>query len=155
MLPFIAMTVFSALGGLLSDALCKTHGKRVGRCGVAGIGMLLAAIFVAVATQVADARIAALVLTGGAGALYLAQSGYWALSADIGGRAAGSVSGLMNMGAQVGGIVTASLTAIVADHFGWTASFLAAALVSLVGALAWIFINPHHQLRGRDMSPDQ
>jgi ACS family glucarate transporter-like MFS transporter len=155
MLPFIAMTIFSTLGGFFSDKLCTAVNRKVGRCGVAGVGMFLAAIFVAAATQVADARTAALVLTCGAGSLFLAQSAYWALSADMGGRFAGSLSGLMNMGAQAGGFVTAIATAKVATEFGWTASFIAAAVVCLVGAIAWIFINPHHQLRGQEAPPAQ
>jgi ACS family glucarate transporter-like MFS transporter len=147
MLPFIAMTVFSTLGGLLSDRLVVRYGKRVGRCGVALAGMLLAGLFVALATQVADARVASVVLAGGAGALYLAQSAYWALSADIGKQSAGVVSGIMNMGAQLGGVVTASATALVAHRFGWTASFLSAGAICVLGALCWAFINPHHELR--------
>jgi ACS family glucarate transporter-like MFS transporter len=86
-LPFIAMALASWLGGLTSDKLIGITGKRFARCGVAGLSLLAASIFVFIATQVADARIAALVLAGGAGALYFAQSAYWALSADIGGRA--------------------------------------------------------------------
>lgn len=151
-LPFIAITVFSTFGGVLSDWLCKRTNKRLGRCGVAGVGMLLAAIFVAVATQVADAKLAALILTGGAGALYLAQSAFWALSADIGGKSAGSVSGLMNVGPGLGGVLTAYTTAKIAEY-SWTASFLVAAAVCLAGAIAWMFINPHHQLRTRDAAP--
>jgi ACS family glucarate transporter-like MFS transporter len=146
MLPFVAMTVFSTLGGILSDGLTARFGKRVGRCAVAGLGMTAAALFVALATQVADARLASLVLAGGAGALYVAQSAYWALSADMGGRASGAVSGLMNMGAQLGGVVTASTTALIAHQFGWTASFLSAAAVCLAGALAWIFVDPDHRI---------
>ena len=153
-LPFIAITVFSTFGGLLSDWLCKRSSKRAGRCGVAGVGMLLAAIFVAVATQVADAKLAALILTGGAGALYLAQSAFWALSADIGGKSAGAVSGLMNVGPGLGGVVTAYTTAKIAEY-SWTASFLVAAAVCLAGAIAWLFINPHHQLRGVQAAPEQ
>jgi ACS family glucarate transporter-like MFS transporter len=146
MLPFLAMTIASTLGGLLSDSLSARFGKRLGRCGVAGLGMAAAALFVALATQVADARLASVVLAGGAGALYAAQSAYWALSADMGGRASGAVSGLMNMGAQLGGVVTASTTALIAHRFGWTASFLAAAAVCLLGAVAWIFVDPNHEL---------
>jgi ACS family glucarate transporter-like MFS transporter len=145
MLPFIAMAVASPLGGWLGDRLSKTN-KRLGRCGVAGFGLCLASVFVAAATQVADARLASLVLAGGAGALYLSQSAFWAMSADIGRRSAGSVSGVMNMGNQIGGVLTASLTAYLATQFGWTFSFLVAAAVCLVGGLAWFFVDPHHSL---------
>lgn len=150
MLPFIAMTVFSILGGVVSDHLERRHGPRVGRCVVAGIALIVASLFVAAATQVASATLASLILAGGAGSLYVAQSAYWTLSANIGGRSAGAVSGIMNMGAQIGGVVTASSTAIIADAFGWTVSFLAAAVICLIGGLLWFTINPDHVLEGRN-----
>jgi MFS transporter, ACS family, glucarate transporter len=113
------------------------------------VSLFVASIFVFIATQVADARVAALVLAGGAGALYFAQSAYWALSADVGGSSAGLLSGIMNMGAQTGGIVTASLTPVIAQAFGWTASFGAAAAMCLVGAGLWLLVDPHHALKSR------
>jgi ACS family glucarate transporter-like MFS transporter len=145
-LPFVAMAVASSLGGLISDALIQRYGARVARCGLAGLSMLAASGFVWWATQVSDARLAALVLAGGAGALYLAQSAFWAISADVGGASAGAVSGVMNMGSQIGGVVTASLTPYIAAAFGWTASFVFAAAVCLAGAVLWLFINPGHEL---------
>lgn len=148
-LPFVAMALASSLGGLVSDKLVGIVGKRAARCGTAGISLLAASIFVWTATQVADARVAALVLAGGAGALYFAQSAFWALSADLGGASAGVVSGIMNMGSQVGGIVTASLTPVIANAFGWTASFAVAAVICLIGAALWLIVNPYHTLKVR------
>jgi ACS family glucarate transporter-like MFS transporter len=148
-LPFVAMALASSLGGLVSDKLVGVVGKRAARCGVAGASLAAASVFVWLATQVADARLAALVLAGGAGALYFAQSAFWAISADVGGPSAGLVSGIMNMGCQLGGVVTAALTPVIANSFGWTASFAAAALVCLVGAVGWIFVDPFHVLEPR------
>jgi ACS family glucarate transporter-like MFS transporter len=151
-LPFVAMALASSLGGLTSDKLVKRVGKRVGRCGVAGASLFTASTFVWVATQVQDARVAALVLAGGAGALYFAQSAFWALSADIGGPSAGLVSGIMNMGSQIGGVCTAALTPVIAGSFGWTASFVAAAAICMVGAIAWAFVDPFDVLVPRSTS---
>jgi MFS transporter, ACS family, glucarate transporter len=145
-LPFVAMALASSLGGLFSDRLLRVAGKRVARCGVAAASLLVASVFVWVATQVADARVAALVLAGGAGALYFAQSSFWAMSADIGGEAAGTVSGVMNMGSQIGGAVTAYITPVIANAYGWTASFATAAVICVCGAAAWLFIEPFHVL---------
>jgi ACS family glucarate transporter-like MFS transporter len=149
-LPFIAMALTSSFGGLFSDWLAQRYGKRIGRCGVAFAGLTIASGLVWMGTQVEDARNAAMILAGGAGALYLAQSAFWAVSADIGRQSAGSLSGVMNMGAQTGGIVTASLTPFIADAYGWTASFTVAALIALVGAVLWLFIDPAHVLGNAD-----
>jgi ACS family glucarate transporter-like MFS transporter len=142
MLPFLAMAVGCPLGGLISDRLTKRRGKRFGRCGLAIFSIALAGAFLVFGSNVASARLASIVLSGGAGALYLSQSSFWSVTADIGGASCGSVSGLMNMGAQMGGAVTASLTPWIASRYGWTASFVAAAAFCVVGALSWLIVDP-------------
>lgn len=153
MLPFIAMAVGSTVGGHLSDVLTRRYGKRTGRCGVAIAGIALAAIFIALGTQVASARLASVILAGGAGALYLSQSSFWSVTADIAGASAGSVSGVMNMGGQIGGIVTASLTPLIAHEFSWTASFLVAAALCAAGSLAWLAVDPEVELKHQAPGP--
>jgi len=148
MLPFVAMALGSLVGGWLSDRIMQRRGKRWGRCGIAIFGMALAAIFMASATRVASAHLATFALAGGAGALYLSQSSFWSVSADLGGSSAGSVSGLMNMGGQIGAAVTASLTPAIAGRFGWSASFLTAAGLCACGALLWITVNPEGKVAG-------
>jgi len=142
MLPFMAMAAGSLLGGWWSDLLTKRRGKRFGRCGMAVIGMGLAAVFIAAGTEVASAKVASIVLAAGAGALYLSQSSFWSVSADIGKRSAGSVSGIMNMGGQFGGALTASLTPYIGSHVGWNPSFLVAAALCGCGAVAWLVVHP-------------
>jgi MFS transporter, ACS family, glucarate transporter len=142
MLPFIAMAICSPLGGWISDRLTVSHGKRIGRCGIGVVGMAGAAIFIALGTQVESARLASIVLAGGAGALYLSQSSFWSVTADLAGPSAGTVSGVMNMVGQFGGVVTASLTPLVAQHLGWSASFLVAAGLCAAGSLCWLSVNP-------------
>jgi ACS family glucarate transporter-like MFS transporter len=146
MLPFLAMAICSPLGGWINDRLTRRYNKRIGRCGVAAFGLAGSAAFVALATQVQDARFASLVLAGGAGSLYLAQSVFWSVTADLGGNSAGSVSGLMNMGNQIGGTLTASLTPAFAAQYGWTASFLIAAGLCALGAVAWLFVDPNQPI---------
>jgi MFS transporter, ACS family, glucarate transporter len=146
MLPFLAMAAASPLGGWLGDGLTKRHGKFVGRSVVAAAGLGAAGIFVAFATQVPDARLACFVLAAGAGSVYVSQSAFWAVSADLGGASAGSVSGIMNMGCQLAGALTASLTPYLAAHFGWTASFLTAAGLCVLGALSWLAVDPNARL---------
>jgi ACS family glucarate transporter-like MFS transporter len=142
MLPFLAMLVCCLIGGAVNDRLTKWRGPRLGRCGVAAIAMGVAGIFIALGSQVQGVRLASVVLAGGAGALYLSQSSFWAVTADIAGASAGSVSGFMNMGGQIGGALTGSLTPWIAAHYGWTASFLVAASLSLLGGLTWLLVDP-------------
>jgi MFS transporter, ACS family, glucarate transporter len=146
MLPFLAMATFSPLGGYLSDSLTRHYGKRVGRCFVSAVSMAVAAGFIVCAMLAKDARVASIVLAGGAGALYLSTSSFWSVTADIAGRSAGSASGVMNMGNQIGGTLTASLTPVLAAAFGWPSSFLVAAALCVMGALAWLLVDPNRVL---------
>jgi MFS transporter, ACS family, glucarate transporter len=150
MLPFIAMAICCPVGGVISDRLTRSHGARVGRCLLAAVVIAMAAVFLSLGSQVQSARLASVVLAGGAGALYLAQSSFWSVTADIAGASSGSVSGFMNMGAQIGGAVTASLTPWIAGRFGWTASFLVAAALCVLGALAWLLVDPSRSLAPRE-----
>ncbi|HTF22356.1 MAG TPA: MFS transporter [Candidatus Limnocylindria bacterium] len=145
-LPFLAMAACSPVGGVISDKLTKLYGKRAGRCGIAVFGLLLTAVFLAFGSQVQSARLASVVLAGGAGALYLSQSSFWSVTADIAGGSSGSVSGFMNMGNQFGGALTASLTPAIATRFGWTTSFCVAAGLSVLGAAAWLLVDPERAL---------
>ncbi len=146
MLPFIAMAIGCAVGGLVSDRLTRLYGPRLGRGIMAAVAMAGAAVFLSLGSRVESARLASVVLAGGAGALYLAQSSFWSVTVDIAGRSSGSVSGFMNTGGQIGGAVTAQVTPWIAQHFGWTVSFLVAAALCVVGAVAWLFVDPQRNL---------
>lgn len=146
MLPFLAMLVCCLLGGTVNDRLTKWRGPRLGRCGLAAFAMGVAGIFIACGSQVQGVRLASVVLAGGAGALYFSQSSFWSVTADVAGASAGSVSGFMNMGGQIGGTLTGSLTPWIAVRYGWTASFLVAAGLCLVGALTWLAVDPLNTL---------
>lgn len=141
MLPFIAMAVCSFLGGRISDLLTSSVGKRIGRCVVASVAMALCTVFLALAMYAADARVASVVLAGGAGALYLSQSSFWSVSSEMAGASSGSVSGVMNMGCQIAGALTALLMPVIANRYGWNTPFFVAAALCCVGALLWLFID--------------
>lgn len=145
-LPFLAMAVCSPLGGIISDALTKSLGSRLGRCAICVIGFALTAVFIIAGSTARDTRLASLVLAGGAGSLYLSQSAFWAVSADLGGKSAGGLSGFMNMANQFAGMISASLTPWLAEKFGWNLGFRVAATVAALGAIAWLFVDPRATL---------
>jgi ACS family glucarate transporter-like MFS transporter len=154
MLPFIAMALGSAAGGWIADAVCRRFGRWWGRCGVAALGMVGAGLFMAAGSQVSTAAAASVILAAGAGSLYLAQSAYWALSADLGKGSSGSLSGFINMAAQAGGALTAITTPAIAAHYGWTASFLTSAAFCVLGGGLWLAVNPNRSLTPCEPNPD-
>ena len=144
--PFIAMTVGCLLGGVISDWVTARFGLRKGRCLLPAVALSSTAVLLLVGSRAHDARAAAVILALGAGVLYLAQSSFFAVSADIAGEYTGVVSGMVNMGGQIGGACTASLTPLIAKHFGWEMSFLTAAALCLCGGLAWLAVDPTRQM---------
>jgi MFS transporter, ACS family, glucarate transporter len=146
MLPFLSMTIGCLAGGALSDRLTRAYGLRTGRCGLASVAFFFTAIFLVLGSRVQSPQLAGVILAGGAGALYVSQSSFWSVSADIAGRSSGVFSSMVNMGAQVGGAVTASLTPWVAQRFGWTTSFAIAAALAALGGVLWMTVHPERPL---------
>jgi ACS family glucarate transporter-like MFS transporter len=146
MLPFLSMTVFCLAGGALSDIVTRRWNLRAGRCGVASVSLAATAVFLVIGSQVHSPRLAGIILAGGAGALYVSQSSFWSVSVDIAGSNSGVFSSIINMGGQIGGAVTASLTPWIAQRYGWTTSFAIAAVLALLSAGLWMTVHPESPL---------
>jgi ACS family glucarate transporter-like MFS transporter len=142
MLPFIAMTIGCLGGGATGDWIAARFGLRMGRCLLPALSLAVTAVLLVLGARAQSPAAAGVILACGAGVLYIAQSGFWAVAADIAGENVGVVSGIMNMGGQAGGACTASLTPLIAAHFGWDISFVTAASIAALGAAAWLAIDP-------------
>jgi ACS family glucarate transporter-like MFS transporter len=55
----------------------------------------------------------------------------------------------MNMGCQIGGAVTASLTPYIAARYGWDSAFAAAAILAAAGGAMWLFVDPGRLQRAK------
>jgi ACS family glucarate transporter-like MFS transporter len=154
MLPFLSMTIFCLLGGKLTDIFTRIYGVRKGRCGLASGASLMTAAFLVLGSQIRSPQLAGLILAGGAGALYLSQSAYWSVAIDIAGQNSGVFSSIINMGGQIGGAVTASLTPWIAQRFGWTTSFATAAGFATLSAILWLTIHPERPLHLDGIAPE-
>lgn len=146
MLPFLSMTVCCLIGGFLSDGLTKRWGLRVGRCWLAAVSLAATAVFLILGSQVHSAALAGVILACGAGVLYISQSSFWSVSVDIADTNSGVFSSIINMGGQIGGAVTASLTPWIAQRYGWTTSFAIAAALALFSAGCWMTVHPDRPL---------
>lgn len=145
--PFVAMAVLCPLGGWVTDRLASARGVDQGRRLVGAAGMGLAALAVVLGAYSDSPLLAILLLSLGAGFLYFTVGAYWSCTSDLSRAHAGTLSGVMNTGANIGGSISPMLTPWLAEQIGWAGALGVAALVALVGGLMWINIRPGHGLR--------
>lgn len=145
--PFLAILVFCPLGGWLTDRLAASHGLAKGRFFVGITGMLFAGAAIAAGGLAASPAVAIIALSLGAGWLYFSVGAYWASTADLSKTHAGTLSGLMNTGANLGGAISPSLTPWIADQWGWAAALGAAALIAVAGGAMWLKIDASKGLK--------
>lgn len=140
--PFLAMLISCPLGGWATDRLALRHGVTAGRKLVGMAGMLAAAGSIGLGAAVESPYLAIAGLSIGAGWLYFTVGAYWSSTSDLSKTHAGSLSGLMNMGANIGGALSPTVTPWIAAQWGWGASLGTAALLAFIGGLLWLWIDP-------------
>jgi len=147
MAPFVAGAIGAPFGGWLTDRLSQRFGKRVGRCGVGFVSMLLTAGLIAISASVTNPYLAVLFLALGAGTLFLGVAAYFATTIDLAKTYAGTLGGFMNMGGNLGGTLSPTLTPLLAQHYGWDSALYTAAGLAAVASLFWLGVHPQRPIR--------
>ncbi len=145
--PFLAILIFCPLGGWVTDRLVSQHGVKHGRTVVGMGGMLLAGVAIAIGSVVSSPLLAIAALSLGAGWLYFTVGAYWASTTDLSTMRAGTLSGVMNTGANIGGAISPSLTPWLAAEWGWPVALCMAATIAVLGGLMWVRIDPSKGLK--------
>ena len=141
-LPLLAGTLGDLCGGWISDILAKRiFDIRMARRVVAVAGFLLSAVSIVLATLTADPLRSVFYSCFAMLGMELTVGVSWAVTIDIGGEAAGSVSALMNTFGNTGGAMASVLTGYLVQAAGWNLPFLIVAGLSVVAALLFIRID--------------
>jgi MFS transporter, ACS family, glucarate transporter len=148
--PFLAMLLSCPVGGWVTDQLATRFGITAGRAMAGMAGMVSAGCAIAIGGFVDSPFLAIGSLSIGAGCLYFTVGAYWASTTDLSKAHAGTLSGLMNTGANIGGAISPTLTPWIASHWGWPASLATAGSIALVGAVLWRWIKPGKGLNAQD-----
>ena len=136
------------LGGWVSDRLVPRLGIRAARRIPAIAGLLAAGVFLALAATTSDNTLSLVFLGLSFGSAELILAVTWATCLDIGGSAAGVVSGTMNSLGQVGGALAPWLIGLMVDRTGsWQPPLLVSSAYYLASALLWLLIEPNRRLR--------
>ena len=145
-LVLLSAAAASILGGRLTDYLAKRYGLRVGRAiGVIAMPLSGVALTVAALTGNSLMAAAAMVVAASAGDLCLSPS--WAMCHDVGGDAAGTVTGCMNTFANIGGSISPLVVGYSVQWWGsWAIPLLIAAGVAVLGGVFTLFIDTRKTL---------
>jgi ACS family glucarate transporter-like MFS transporter len=101
---------------------------------------------IAYGAATADPYLSVLCLSLGEGALFLSVAAYWATTIDLAKPYAGAVSGLMNMGGNLAGTLSPTVTPYLAHNFGWDSALYVAAALAALGASFWLGIHPEREI---------
>lgn len=130
-----------AVGGLLNDTLIRLTGnRRWSRSVVALVGKLTAGLLVGLSVLLGDARVVMAVLFVAKFFNDWSLSTQWGTITDIGGRASGTIFGIVNSAGSVGGFVAGPVMGAIRNE-GWNAMFLTVAGVFVAAGLCWLLID--------------
>ncbi|MFA6116770.1 MAG: MFS transporter [Sphingomonas sp.] len=135
-MPLIAGVAGDLAGGWISDRLLHRSGKITwARRVVIFVGFTIAAVAVPLAALSADPIVAIAWFGLAVFGLELVVGVAWAITLDIGGEYAGSVSAVMNTFGNLAGAIAAVATGYIVAHSGWNSAFFVISGLAVVGAL--------------------
>lgn len=141
-LPWLLSIVSIPLGGAVSDSLVKRLGEAWGRRVVPMVGLIGGSVFIAVGARTTNAIVAAVCLALATALVLSVEGPFWATMTELAGPKSGAAGGVMNMGSNLGGLVSPALTPVLAAAIGWEAALHVAAALAVVGGLLWLGISP-------------
>jgi MFS family permease len=137
-LPIAAGVAGDLLGGQTSDLLIKRMGLKMARRVVAVAGFGLAGAMIPFAALVDEPLMAVGLFCFAVFGLELTVGVCWAVTLDIGGELAGSVSAVMNTLGNLGATIGAVITGYIVSAYGWEAAFLVLAGLAISGAVLFL-----------------
>jgi len=133
--PLLAGFAGDLCGGAASDGILRRSGNlKLARRTVSLCGFALTALMIPLACQSTDPWVSVGYFCGAVFGLELTVGVSWAMTLDLGGDYAGSVSAVMNTSGNIGAAVAAALTGYLATRFGWNSAFLVLAGLALIAA---------------------
>lgn len=143
MIPWSGACITILLGGRLSDLLYrKTGNLRLARSSIAVCSLFLATITFLLISQASSAWVVIGLMTLANAFNALPNSIYWAIIIDTAPHRTGTYSGITLFIANIATILSPTLAGILSFNYGYSAMFIATAIVTAVGVISMSLINP-------------
>ena len=142
-LPWILSIVSIPLGGYISDRLISGRAGFVwGRRIVPIIGMVFSGVLISIGAHTGNGILAAISLAFATALILCVEGPFWATMIRISGNRSGTAGGIMNMGSNIGGLISPVLTPLIASFIGWENALHVAALLAVIAGILWFRIKP-------------
>ena len=136
--PWILTIFMAPAGGTLSDWLIQKLGEPWGRRILPLTALTLAGVLMSAGARQENAYLAVVALTLCEGLVILVDPGYWASAIRVAPGSAGRAGGFMNMGGNLGGLISASMTPVIANRFSWEISLDFTGLLAMLAGVLWL-----------------
>src|SRR5262249_49239752 len=147
-LRYVVAACANLTGGAASDGLVRSLGLKWGRRSLGIVGLGSACLFTIAAMVTRQHLLTVILLSLVYGGITLQQAGVFGVCLDIGRTHAGSMVGLMNTSAQVGGLLSTVAYGYLVDRLpSYNAPFVPMAALLLLGAMLWFKIDASKELR--------
>jgi MFS transporter, ACS family, glucarate transporter len=151
--PFLAGLIGDVTGGVVSDEVLKRTGKlRFARRIVSVFGFWVSAVAVSLAAWVSDPLVSIAWFSLALFALELTVGVSWAVTLDVGGEFAGSISAVMNTLGNIGAAIAVAVTARLATYYGWGSAFAVIAALAVMAGLLMLTVNPERRFYREDVA---
>jgi MFS transporter, ACS family, glucarate transporter len=138
--PPLAAAVGAGVGGMITGALCVRFGNRWGYRLVPLVAMPAAGVLLLLSVNAANPYLAVAGLALCFAAVELNEGAYWGAAMTMGRGDAMAVSGVMNTGGNMGGIIGIPIIGYLSGEHLWHSAFVIGAICAVASALAWLGI---------------
>jgi sugar phosphate permease len=142
--PPLASAVGAGLGGVITGALCLRFGNRWGYRFLPLVALPVAGALLLLSVSAANPYWAVVGLAACFAAVELNEGAFWGAAMTVGRGDTMAVSGVMNTGGNLGGIVGIPIIAYLSGRHMWRAAFFIGAGFAVAAAVAWLGIEVDH-----------
>jgi ACS family glucarate transporter-like MFS transporter len=140
MAPPLAAAAGAGIGGWVTGMMCKRLGDRWGYRSVPLVALPAAGVLLLVAISAANPYAAVFVLALCFGFVELTEGAYWGAAMTVGRGDTMAISGFMNTGGNLGGIIGTPIVAYLSGHHMWRSAFIIGTGFAFASAIAWLGI---------------
>ena len=137
----MAMAIGMAIGGVVTDWLCRSLGRRWGCRGMAMFGMSVSAACAWMGVAATDPEHVVWFFSVALGSLGLCEGIFWTMAPLLDKRSGGLACAFLNTVGNAGGLLAPIFTPWIGKHYGWTSAISVACLVCGLGATLWLWID--------------